>query len=149
MIDIEASRAVDMRSDVLRHLGVLRRKQSGGLQPSLVKADVAERQIENVGQHGVTRYVTTQRIANDETAQRRNHKSIMRIGGAQQSEGGNDRQKQARKKQAGCRKHRDRPKNKMRRGQNGGEGERPEEFANGDGGSGWEGGRGRGPWGEE
>src|SRR3546814_11892832 len=63
MIDIEAPLSVDMRSDGLRHLAVLRRKQCVGLQPSLVKADVVERQIENVGQHGVTRYVTTHRIA--------------------------------------------------------------------------------------
>src|SRR3546814_6127672 len=74
MIDIEAPLSVDMRSDGLRHLAVLRRKQCVGLQPSLVKADVVERQIENVGQHGVTRYVTTHRIANDETAHRRHHK---------------------------------------------------------------------------
>src|SRR3546814_19857816 len=88
-----------MRSDGLRQLAVLRRKQCVGLQPSLVKADVVERQIENVGQHGVTRYVTTHRIANDETAHRRHHKSILRIGGAQQSEGGNARQQPARTKQ--------------------------------------------------
>src|SRR3546814_7258043 len=49
MIDIEAPLSVDMRSDGLRHLAVLRRKQCVGLQPSLVKADVVERQIENVG----------------------------------------------------------------------------------------------------
>src|SRR3546814_19927594 len=108
MIDIEAPLSVDMRSDGLRHLAVLRRKQCVGLQPSLVKADVVERQIENVGQHGVTRYVTTHRIANDETAHRRHHKSIMRIGGAQQSEGGNARQQPARKKKAGCLKSEER-----------------------------------------
>src|SRR3546814_2637929 len=45
MIDIEAPLSVDMRSDGLRHLAVLRRKQCVGLQPSLVKADVVERQI--------------------------------------------------------------------------------------------------------
>src|SRR3546814_12526743 len=93
MIDIEAPLSVDMRSDGLRHLAVLRRKQCVGLQPSLVKADVVERQIANVGLHGVTRYVTTHRIPNDETAHRRNPQSILRLGGAPQTEGGNDRKK--------------------------------------------------------
>src|SRR3546814_3474837 len=56
MIDIEAPLSVDMRSDGLRHLAVLRSKQYVGLQLSLVKADVVQRRIENVDKHGVNRY---------------------------------------------------------------------------------------------
>src|SRR3546814_5638023 len=61
MIDIEAPLSVDMRSDGLRQLAALRRKQCVGLLSSLVTADVVERQIENVGHNEVNRQVNNSR----------------------------------------------------------------------------------------